>query len=80
MRRREFITLVGGAASSFLGLRAAARAQQPTMPLVGLLSTFSDRAFAERMNAFHAGLGDAGYTDGRNVRIDPRLAEQGYRI
>src|SRR5262245_46222359 len=75
MRRREFIVALGGAVAwQSLG----ARAQQPAMPLVGLLSSFSDRAFAGRMHAFYAGLGDAGYANGRNVRIEPRLADGNY--
>jgi ABC-type uncharacterized transport system substrate-binding protein len=75
MRRREFIKVVGGGAAAW---PIAARAQQPAMPLVGLLSSFSNRAFAERMNAFHAGLGDAGYANGRNVHIELRLADGRY--
>jgi putative tryptophan/tyrosine transport system substrate-binding protein len=74
VRRRDFIAGLGGAAA----WPAVARAQQPAMPLVGLLSSFSDRAFAGRMNAFYAGLGDAGYANGRNVRIEPRLADGSY--
>src|SRR5262245_6228050 len=73
-RRREFVTLLG-AAASVLAIPVSARAQQPSMPLVGLLSSFSDHAFTQRLAAFHAGLNEAGYANGRNVRIDAHLAD-----
>jgi putative ABC transport system substrate-binding protein len=75
MRRREFITLLGGAAAWPL----AARAQQtPPMPMVGLLATAANTLEEKRMNAFRQGLGESGYIEGQNVRIEYRLAEGHY--
>ena len=71
MRRREFITLLGGASA----LPLAARAQQRTMPVVGVLSPETSDADANRMNGLRQGLKDAGYIDGENVMIEYRSAE-----
>ena len=71
VRRREFITLLGGAASWPL----AAWAQQSAMPVIGVLHGVSAAQWADRMAGFHRGRGEAGFAEGRNVAIEYRWAE-----
>jgi len=74
MRRREFITLVGGLAAWPL----IARAEETALPVVGLLGSTTRQGYAAQLDAFRQGLSEAGFVEGRNVAIEYRWADDQY--
>ena len=78
MKRREFIALLGGVAAAW---PLAAHTQQPAMPAVGYLSSGSEESEDFRVSGFLRGLADAGFAEGRNIRIEYRWADnQAHRL
>src|SRR5258708_7968188 len=75
MRRREFIMLVGGSAAAW---PPAANAQQPKMPVIGVLESGSATSLTKLSAQFHAGLKESGFVEGRNVTIEYRRADTQY--
>jgi putative tryptophan/tyrosine transport system substrate-binding protein len=72
VRRRQFITLAGGTVATW---PLAARAQQPPVPVIGLLDQRSPDELTDRLRGFRQGLRDAGFVEGQNVAIEYRWAE-----
>lgn len=75
MKRREFIALIGGAAAAW---PMAVRAQQPAIPVVGILYSAPIDLLQDETSAFRAGLAEIGYIDGRNVSFEYRTAKQSH--
>jgi putative tryptophan/tyrosine transport system substrate-binding protein len=72
VKRRDFIKLLGGAAAAW---PLAARAQQPAMPVIGVMSPLSVATAARNLAGLRTGLRDLGYIEGRNIKIASRFAD-----
>jgi putative ABC transport system substrate-binding protein len=75
VKRRDFITLIGGGAAAW---PIAARAQPPAMPVIGFLSSLSAPVTSKRIASFGEGLSEAGYVVGRDITVGARMAEGRY--
>jgi putative tryptophan/tyrosine transport system substrate-binding protein len=75
MRRREFIAGLGGAATSLLSLPLAVRAEQPALPVIGLLLSIPFESYDDEFAAFRRGLAETGHVEGQNVAFEYRTAE-----
>jgi putative ABC transport system substrate-binding protein len=78
MRRRQFVTLLGGAAGA-AAWPVVARAQQPAMPVIGYLSSLSEAQVAAQLAAFRRGLAETGFEESRNIALQFRWAEGQYQ-
>jgi putative tryptophan/tyrosine transport system substrate-binding protein len=79
VKRREFITLLGGAVATCASWPLAARAQHSAMPVIGFLSSLARADLGLVIPGFHEGLNGVGFVEGRNIAIEYRWAEGDYQ-